>query len=255
MKTQAPYVTTVVLAAALAVIILVPVGCGPREEAAPAPSSAEPMASTAPAAEPSAPAAEPSTPAAEPSPPETASATPATEPQQAKPSTVPAAPPPSTSESPAPTPVAEPPAATPPASTAPPSTTPPSPPASSPQPADSQPAPSADGVVDPGGEIAVEATRPGLTRVGAAKCGVCHKIQYASWSETAHAKRTPPLDCESCHGPGSEYKSLSVMKDPEKAKAAGLVLPTATFCKTCHRQGWSDDLLQKAHAHKNPPKS
>jgi len=276
MKTQAPYVTTVALAAALAMIFLVPVGCGPREEAAPAPSSAEPMASTAPAAEPSAPAAEPSspqaepsspqaepsspqaepsTPTAEPSSPENASAMPATEPQQAKPSPVPAAPPASTSESPATKPVPEPPAATPPASTAPPSAPPPSPPASAPRPADSQPAPSADGVVDPGGEIAVEPTRPGLTRVGAAKCGVCHKIQYASWSETAHAKRTPPLDCESCHGPGSEYKSLSVMKDPEKAKAAGLVLPTATFCKTCHRQGWSDDLLQKAHARKNPPKS
>ncbi len=109
-------------------------------------------------------------------------------------------------------------------------------------------------MVDPGGEIAVEATRPGLTRVGAAKCGVCHKLQYASWSDTAHAKRHPPLDCESCHGPGSEYKSLSVMKDVEKAKAAGLVLPDATFCKTCHRQGWSDGQLQKAHAHKEPPK-
>jgi hypothetical protein len=108
--------------------------------------------------------------------------------------------------------------------------------------------------VDPGGEIAVEATRPGLTRIGAAKCGVCHKPQYASWSESAHAKREPPLECESCHGAGSEYKSLSVMKDAEKAKAAGLVLPTATFCTTCHRQGWSDDQLRKAHAHKEPPK-
>ena len=193
MKTPASYRTTIAMAAALAVIFLVPVGCGPREAAAPAPSSTEPMAATAPAAESPAPAAESSAPAAEP------------------------------------------PAATPPASTA--------------------PAPSADGVVDPGGEIAVEPTRPGLTRVGATKCGVCHKLQYASWSETAHAKRTPPLDCESCHGPGSEYKSLSVMKDPEKAKAAGLVLPTATFCQTCHRQGWSDELLHKVHAHKNPPKS
>jgi len=255
MRTEAPYVTTVVLAAALAAIFLLPVGCGPREEAAPSPSSAEPMASTTPEPQPPSPAVEPSSPPDEPSTPTDASAMPATEPQQAKPSPVPAAPPASTPESPATTPVAEPPAATPPASSAPPSAASPNPPASAPRPADSQPAPSADGVVDPGGEIAVEATRPGLTRVGAAKCGVCHKIQYASWSETAHAKRTPPLDCESCHGPGSEYKSLSVMKDPEKAKAAGLVLPTATFCKTCHRQGWSDDLLQKTHAHKNPPKS
>jgi len=255
MRTETPYVATVAMAAALAVIFLVPVGCSPREEAAPAPSSAEPMASTTPEPQPPSPAAEPSSSPAEPSPPPDASATPATEPQMEKPSTVPATPPPSKSDSPATKPVPEPPAATPPASTAPPSATSPNPPASSPRPSDSQPAPSANGVVDPGGEIAVEATRPGLTRVGAAKCRVCHKLQYASWSETAHAKREPPLDCESCHGPGSEYKSLSVMKDSEKAKAAGLVLPDATFCMTCHRQGWSDDLLQKAHAHKEPAKS
>ena len=78
------------------------------------------------------------------------------------------------------------------------------PPSVAPRPSDSQPAPGANGVVDPGGEIAVEATRPGLTRVGAAKCGMCHKPQYASWSESAHAKRKPPLDCENCHGAGSE---------------------------------------------------
>ncbi len=256
MRTEAPYVATVAMAAALAVIFLVPVGCSPREAAAPAP----PPASTTPAAQPSAPSVEASSPPAEASSPPDASPTPMTEPQQAKPSTTPAAPPASTSDSPATAPVPDLPAATSPPSTAPPSAAPPSPPApaasppAAPRASDSQPAPGANGVVDPGGEIAVEATRPGLTRVGPAKCRVCHKLQYASWSESAHAKRQPPLDCESCHGAGSEYKSLSVMKDVEKAKAAGLVLPNATFCKTCHRQGWSDDLLQKAHAHKEPPK-
>ena len=115
------------------------------------------------------------------------------------------------------------------------------------------PTPAAKGskVTDPGGPIAVAATKPGLTRIGAEKCKVCHKIQFASWAETAHARRTPPLDCESCHGPGSEYKPLAIMKDREKAKAAGLVIPTATFCKTCHARDWKDDLLKKAHAHKS----
>jgi hypothetical protein len=116
-------------------------------------------------------------------------------------------------------------------------------------------APSASTVEDPGGPIAVAPTRAGLTRVGAEKCKLCHKIQFASWVETAHARRTPPLECESCHGPGSEYKSLTIMKDPEKAKAAGLVIPTAAFCKTCHARGWKDDMLRKAHAHKTPPGS
>lgn len=106
-------------------------------------------------------------------------------------------------------------------------------------------------VTDPGGPIAVAATKPGLTRIGAEKCKVCHKVQFASWAETAHAKRTPPLDCENCHGPGSEYKTLAIMKDREKAMAAGLVIPTATFCKTCHARDWKDDMLRKAHAHKS----
>lgn len=110
----------------------------------------------------------------------------------------------------------------------------------------------ASDVVDPGGPIAVAATKPGLTRIGAEKCRVCHKVQFASWAAGAHAKRTPPLDCENCHGPGSEYKSQAVMKDPEKARAAGLVMPTATFCARCHVRGWKDDMMRKAHAHKAP---
>ena len=248
MRTEAPYVVTVAMAAALAVIFLVPVGCSPREAADPALPPAAPPAPTTP------------TPPVEPPSPPDASPTPSTEPQQAEPSAVPAAPPVSTPAAPATPPVPELPAATSPPSTAPPTAAPPSPPVSAapppaaPQPSDSQPAPDARGVVDPGGEIAVEATRPGLTRVGAAKCGVCHKLQYASWSESAHARRKPPLDCESCPGSGIEYKTLAVRKDADRAKAAGLVLPGAAFCATCHRQGWTDDQLRKAHAHKEPPK-
>ena len=96
------------------------------------------------------------------------------------------------------------------------------------------------------------------TNIGADKCGkMCHKVQYNSWLETEHAKAMESLkpeeqekedclschrmaegldgvQCESCHGPGSEYKSMSVMKDPEKAKAAGLKAPDEALCKTCH---------------------
>ncbi len=104
--------------------------------------------------------------------------------------------------------------------------------------------------VDIGGPVGVEATKPGLTRIGSQQCKLCHKVQYTSWAKTAHGNRTPPLDCESCHGPGSEYKSLAVMKDSKKARAAGLVIPARAFCSQCHRAGWSDDLLKRAHAHK-----
>jgi hypothetical protein len=40
------------------------------------------------------------------------------------------------------------------------------------------------------------------------------------------------------------------MKDPVKAKAAGLVLPDADFCGKCHAGKWDPALLGKAHAHK-----
>jgi hypothetical protein len=98
--------------------------------------------------------------------------------------------------------------------------------------------------------VAVADTKPGLTRVGATKCKVCHKVQYASWVESKHADRTPPLDCESCHGSGSEYKKKSIMKDPEIARAAGLVIPEKSFCVGCHQDDWQDDMLERAHAHK-----
>lgn len=93
------------------------------------------------------------------------------------------------------------------------------------------------------------ATKPGLERVGAEACGDCHDVQFESWTDGAHAKRTPPLDCEDCHGPGSEYKSKAVMKDPAKAKAAGLVMPDKAFCAKCHTKGVDDAFMGKAHAH------
>lgn len=117
------------------------------------------------------------------------------------------------------------------------------------EPSSPSPAGAAD-VVDPGGAVAVTATKEGLHAVGPDKCKLCHKVQFDSWSASAHARRTPPLDCEACHGPGSEYRTMAVMKDPERARAAGLVIPTADFCGRCHRT-WSDDMLAKAHAHKS----
>jgi hypothetical protein len=105
-------------------------------------------------------------------------------------------------------------------------------------------------IADPGGEVAVSLAKAGLTRVGTEKCKLCHKVQHSSWATSAHARRTPSLDCESCHGPGSEYKTLTVMKDPVKAKAAGLVQPDAAFCGKCHKGKWDPSLLGKVHAHK-----
>jgi hypothetical protein len=44
------------------------------------------------------------------------------------------------------------------------------------------------------------------------------------------------VGCETCHGPGSEYKSMKVMKDREAAIAAGLQLHGPDFCVQCHNE-------------------
>ena len=45
------------------------------------------------------------------------------------------------------------------------------------------------------------------------------------------------VGCESCHGPGSDYKSSKTMKDPEAARAAGLVVnKSAEGCTQCHNE-------------------
>jgi hypothetical protein len=223
------------LALAAALSGLLAAGCSRREPPAPA---TQPAPLSAPAAEPAAPTTSPSPVAKE----ETSAATepaaaPAAEPVPAATTQPPAAPPKLAERmpvphGPAPATNGEPAAA--PAAT----------------PAAEIHAPKVD---DPGGTIAVASTNPRASRIGAEKCKLCHKLQYASWAETAHARRTPPLECESCHGPGSEYKTLSVMKDPARARAAGLVIPDASFCATCHKRDWKSDMLSRAHAHKAKP--
>jgi hypothetical protein len=92
-------------------------------------------------------------------------------------------------------------------------------------------------------------------KVGAEKCKVCHKIQYDSWLTSKHGKdKEKGAQCETCHGPGSGYLTLAVMKDPVKAKAAGLIAkPAKTGCATCHKNATSDEALATVHAHKAKP--
>jgi hypothetical protein len=84
-------------------------------------------------------------------------------------------------------------------------------------------------------------------KLGAGQCRVCHPIQYNSWVKSGHARKA--LDCEGCHGYGSEYAKNSVMRDLAKAKAAGLIFQKAQFCEKCHPTA-DDSFLPKAHAHK-----
>jgi len=100
--------------------------------------------------------------------------------------------------------------------------------------------------------------------IGAKKCMMCHKKSGIadSWAATKHAtawdnltaeqkkdKALIPfyttgtdaagelltgIQCEACHGPGSDYKSMSIMKDKEKAIANGLQMPDEKTCLKCH---------------------
>ncbi len=118
------------------------------------------------------------------------------------------------------------------------------------------------------------AAKAAATYVGAEKCKMCHKAQFAAWSESKHAKAWDALkpeeqtkaecvtchqtgmtaekaqlngvQCEACHGAGSEYKKPTIMS-AAKFKAdkvaqlkvaveAGLVIPTEATCVKCHKK-------------------
>ncbi|UCF37252.1 MAG: beta-propeller fold lactonase family protein [Acidobacteriota bacterium] len=44
------------------------------------------------------------------------------------------------------------------------------------------------------------------------------------------------VQCEKCHGPGSEYMDAEVMKDRTAAVRAGLRIPTRETCTVCHHE-------------------
>jgi Cytochrome c554 and c-prime len=70
------------------------------------------------------------------------------------------------------------------------------------------------------------------------KCLVCHSTGFGKGGyDPADAKNAPKFEgvgCEACHGPGGDYKSMTLMKDKDKAIAAGLIMPDSTACRTCH---------------------
>ncbi|GAB4334309.1 MAG: hypothetical protein Kow0099_06370 [Candidatus Abyssubacteria bacterium] len=72
----------------------------------------------------------------------------------------------------------------------------------------------------------------------AAECLKCHVTGYGAdpsmFTET-YAKEDG-VGCESCHGPGNDYKNIQIMKDVEKAKANGLIIPDKETCVKCHNE-------------------
>ncbi len=68
------------------------------------------------------------------------------------------------------------------------------------------------------------------------QCLSCHVTAHGVAAELVGkgVKVEDGVGCESCHGPGSDYKKNSVMKDKEKAIAAGLIIPDEKTCVKCH---------------------
>ena len=91
------------------------------------------------------------------------------------------------------------------------------------------------------------------------ECMKCHSTA-ASVDKSLHMgiKGTEGVSCESCHGAGSSYKSMSVMKNHDMSVSKGLVVPTEEMCKKCHNEespnfkGFNYEEYLAKIAHPNP---
>jgi len=150
--------------------------------------------------------------------------------------------------------------------------------------------------------ISMSSYAQGAKYIGANGCKMCHNkpekgAQHAQWLKTAHSKAYANLDdagkknadclkchstagsvnksliatikvdegvsCESCHGPGSMYKTAAIMKNKEQALAKGMIEPTEATCKVCHagkkpeghpdaKKPWNFAEFSKVIAHPDP---
>lgn len=93
------------------------------------------------------------------------------------------------------------------------------------------------------------------------KCLKCHSTYHSASADLMLTiKAEEGVSCESCHGPGSKYKSMSIMKDHQASIDNGMIVPTEAVCKTCHNEesptykefNYAEAL--KMIAHPNPAK-
>ncbi len=93
------------------------------------------------------------------------------------------------------------------------------------------------------------------------KCHVLGKDIVETEFEDTFDK-TQGVQCESCHGPGSEYKKLSIMKDRDKSIENGLIVhdEKEAFCTQCHNsesptfESFNYDELWEQIKHPKPSK-
>jgi hypothetical protein len=88
------------------------------------------------------------------------------------------------------------------------------------------------------------------------KCLKCHSTAYY-FTEERQSKDLNVEDgvsCQSCHGPGADYKKKSIMENREESIANGMVYPAKEkSCTLCHNEGnptWKPDRYTTADGRK-----
>lgn len=82
------------------------------------------------------------------------------------------------------------------------------------------------------------------------KCLKCHATAYNNTESVATDKVAVEegVTCESCHGPGKDYKSKSTMQDQKKSIENGMIYPATKSCAMCHNDTsptWKPDRYTK----------
>jgi hypothetical protein len=92
-----------------------------------------------------------------------------------------------------------------------------------------------------------------------AKCLKCHSTAAAIDAKlNGGITNAEGVSCETCHGPGSTYKSAIMMKDRAASMKNGLIIPDEKLCLTCHNsesptfKGFDFATFNAKITHKNP---
>ena len=92
-------------------------------------------------------------------------------------------------------------------------------------------------------------------------CLKCHSTFHAVDAKLRMGiQPTEGVSCESCHGPGSAYKSPAIMKSHEASVKNGLIVPDKALCEGCHNKEnpfykpFNYEEALKKIAHPNPAK-
>jgi hypothetical protein len=70
------------------------------------------------------------------------------------------------------------------------------------------------------------------------KCLKCHVTAFGVDKKYLDSTFSMEMgvQCEACHGPGSDYKKKKIMKDRDKAISLGLIISEEELCRNCHNE-------------------